>query len=248
MTYQLYTQAARRYDLHTPPHRFERSHRFVAAWLREQLGSGAAVLDVGCGTGSFLQQARAVGLEAEGLDAAAEMVAVAEGRVGPGVVRVGRMQELADVQRWGAVVALGWVLNYCRSLAEAEDVLRRFYRALRPGGAMVLQLAHAAHASGHWEAERLPGPAPELGDVVLGICYAPLAGPEPRLRASFHYSCLGLGEEFEEEHLLHAADAWQVAARVRETGFEQVELFDSWAREPFTSSASPLLIARRPAE
>lgn len=245
MPYELFGAAARRYDLHTPPHHYQDDHAFV---LGELQGLGAhPVLDVGCGTGVFLEHARAASLAAFGIDASPEMVDLATRRLGPGIVRVARMQDLDDHEAYGAIVSLCWSFNYCRSVAEARDVLLRFYHALRPGGRLLLQVAHSPAATGRLQEDWEPGPEGEERDVQFLYQFNAEPGDEPRLRARYTYACRSLKELFWEEHVLHVADARLVADLVREAGFEDVQVFGSWRREPLEGSIAPFVLAVKPA-
>lgn len=246
MPYLLFGAAARRYDLHTPPHHYQDDHAFVLGELRS-LGP-YPVLDVGCGTGVFLQRARAASLSAFGIDASPEMVELAARRLGPDIVRVARMQDLDDRDTYGALVSLCWSFNYCQSQAEARDVLLSFHRALRPGGRLLLQVAHAPSATGRLQEDWEPGPEGEERDVQFLYQFLPEIEDEPRLRARYTYVCRSLKELFWEEHVLHVADARLVASLILETGFQEVQVFGSWRREPLGSSISPFVLAVKPGE
>lgn len=244
MPYQLFGAAARRYDLHTPPHHYQDDHAFVLAELR--IPGRQPVLDVGCGTGVFLERARAASLDAYGLDVSPEMVDVAARRLGPGVVRVARMQDLEDQEAYGAIVSLCWSFNYCRSTAEARDVLLRFHRALRPGGLLLLQVAHAPAATGKLQEDWEAGPGGEERDVQFLYQFLPDLGEDPRLRARYTYACRSLGELFWEEHVLNVADARLVADLAGQAGFHEVQVVGSWWREPLEGSISPFVLALKP--
>jgi SAM-dependent methyltransferase len=246
MDYQLFREAAKRYDLHTPPHHYQHDHRFVLEELARR-PSPARILDVGCGTGIFLERARAAGLDVSGVDAAPEMVAVAVERHGPGVVRLGRMQDLDEREAYDAIVSLCWSFHYCASLAEAREVLTRFFQALRPGGLLILQAAHAANADGRLLEDLEPGPGGEPGDISFRYRFTAESGEEPRLRARYVYACRSLNELVSEEHVLAAADVLRLGELARLVGFEEIRIFDNWRREPLSGSLSPFLLAVRPA-
>ena len=78
--------------------------------------------------------------------------------------------------------------------------------------------------------------------TVLAQCRNILAS----LRAQYVYGCKSIAELFFEEHRLGAADANEVAALASMTGFEEIELLDSWRGEPFMNSVNVFLLARRP--
>lgn len=245
--YKLFEEAAPRYDLHTPPHHYQHDHRFVINEV-SRISSRARVLDAGCGTGVFLQRALEAGLDAQGIDISPGMVSVAEARLGPGVVRVAGMQDVEEAEAYDAIVSLSWSFHYCPSTGVARDVLARFLRALRPGGLLVLHVAHAANATGRLLEDWEPGPGGEPDDVQFLYRFTAPPGGEPRLLAQYVYSCRSLDELLAEDHLLSVADVSLVAALAAETGFEDVRIYDNWRREPFSGSVSPFVLAVRPVD
>lgn len=243
MTYALFGRVADRYDWHTPPHHYQHDHAFVLSQLPTP---PCRVLDVGCGTGVFLEKAIAAGFDAIGLDASPEMVSVAARRVEPDRVRLVQMQELSESASYDGIVSLSWSFNYVRSFREARDVLNRFFNALCPGGRLILQIAHAANATGALNEDREPGPEGQSDDVLF--LYRFLGVPERRgeLRAQYVYGCNSRKELVFEEHRLGAADAYKVASEVSSVGFQDVELLDSWRGEPLDQSINAFLLARHP--
>lgn len=227
--YALFTEAAARYDLHTPPHHYQDDYLFVLEELR-RINPQARVLDVGCGTGVFLERAHAVGLKISGIDASPEMVAVAEKRLGPGAVRIERMQELEERELYDCIVSLSWSFHYCASPAEARDVVRRFLSALCPGGLLLLQAAHAPNATGRLMEDWEVGPTGEPNDVQVLYRFTALPGAWPRLRAQYVYSCRSLGELLAEDHVLNVADVHLVTEILRSAGFDEIRVFNSSVR------------------
>lgn len=240
--HRLFDELAHRYDLHTPPDHYRHDHRFVIEQALA-LGSRCRLLDIGCGTGVLVDKARQAGILAMGIDASPAMVRVAEARVGPGAVAVRRMQDLDDEEAYDLIVSLSWTLNYCVDRADLLDVLRRIDRALRPGGRILLQLAHAPHVDGRLLEDRELGPGGEPGDVVFFYRFTQLDGEDLPMRAEYVYACKSQNELLHEQHLLRMADARVVSACAREVGFGDIELYDSWRRDPLRSSPSPFLSA-----
>src|SRR5437764_4988436 len=119
--YRLFHEFAPRYDLPTPPGHYKHDHAFVISEALRVAPSNCRLLDVGCGTGVFLEAALAAGIDAHGLDAAPEMIEVAVARVGGDRARVQRMQEIDEVGAYDVVCSLSWTIHYAESLAELED-------------------------------------------------------------------------------------------------------------------------------
>ena len=245
MPHRLFHEAAHRYDLHTPAQHYRHDHEFVIRELKDACGPSPRVLDVGCGTGVLLGKAQMAGICAFGTDASSEMVAVARKRVGD-VVRAERMQELSEDLAYDAVVCLSWSFNYCESLDQARDILTRMWRATRPGGRLILQIAHAPHATGRLSRDTEPGPDGQPQDVLFLYRFRRSSRSPTRLFADYVYACHSQDELFFETHQLEAADAHEVAALAGTVGYDDVTLLDSWRREPFATSISPFLLATRP--
>lgn len=243
MRYELFGNAADRYDWHTPPQHYQHDHAFVLSRLP---APACRVLDVGCGTGVFLEKAVAAGFDAVGIDAYPEMVSLASRRVGGERVRVERMQDLTERSAYDAVVSLSWSFNYVSSFDEAREVLRRFFDALRPGGQLILQIAHGPNATGSLNEDREPGPDGTPDDVLFLYRFYPAPGQHGELRAQYVYGCKSRKELVSEEHWLAAADAHEVASTASDIGFQNVELLDSWRGELLNRSISAFLLASRP--
>jgi ubiquinone/menaquinone biosynthesis C-methylase UbiE len=242
MTYALFGSAAERYDWHTPPYHYQHDHTFVLSRLPKP---PSRVLDVGCGTGVFLEKAIAAGIDATGLDASTEMTSIASARVGSDRVRRARMQDLAEVEAYDSIVSLCWSFNYVNSFLEAEDVLDRFFKALKSGGRLILQIAHAPNANGVLNEDREPGPEGEPDDVLFLYRFSQVKDNCGELLAQYVYGCNSLHELVFEEHKLGAADARKVAEIASKVGFENVNVLDSWRGEPLAQSISAFVLADR---
>ena len=243
MTYSLFGTAADRYDWHTPPHHYQDDHAFVLSRLPAR---PARILDVGCGTGVFLEKALGAGFDARGIDAAPEMVAVASSRIGNDRVKAARMQELPETEIYDGIVSLSWSFNYVNSFSEAGEVLSRFYKILRPGGQLILQIAHAPNANGVLNEDREPGPEDQSDDIIFLYRFSPVGDNSDELRAQYVYGCKSRKELMFEEHHLKAADAYKVAAEAKTAGFQNIEVLDSWKGQPLNKSLSAFLLASRP--
>src|SRR5580658_3612202 len=110
--HRLFHEFAHRYDLHTPPGHYHHDHAFVIREALRVAPGDCRLLDVGCGTGVFLESAIAAGIDGHGIDAAAEMIEVARRRVDSDRLRVQRMLEIADENAHDVICALSWTIHY----------------------------------------------------------------------------------------------------------------------------------------
>ena len=96
-----------------------------------------AVLDVGCGDGTYALAAASRGARATGLDRAPEMVAAARARAGDSAVRfvVGDALALPFADASFDVVVAVTLLCF---VPDAQAAVREMARVLRPGGRLVL--------------------------------------------------------------------------------------------------------------
>jgi SAM-dependent methyltransferase len=231
--YDLFGKFAHRYDLHTPPDHYKHDHRYVIEAARRAAPQGARLFDVGCGTGAFLEKAIAAGIDSYGSDAAPAMVDVATRRLGPGRVRLERMQDFAEEAAYDVVCALSWTIHYCETRSELADVVRRCAAALRPGGVLLLQAANAPLMTGAVRVDREPGPAGEPDDTLFIHRFLPLGDAEQGVEADYVYASQALGELMTERHRLRFCDPEVVAEAMRGAGLSDVVVVDEKSLSPF---------------
>ena len=95
---------------------------------------GETLLDVGCGSGSFASMAAAQGARVAGIDAAPELIEIAECRVPDGVFRVCDMEQLPYAEgSFGVVTGI----NSFQYAAEPFLALAEAARVTKPGGRVV---------------------------------------------------------------------------------------------------------------
>lgn len=231
--YRLFHEFAHRYDLHTPPGHYKHDHAFVISEALRIAPQNCRLLDVGCGTGVFLETAIAAGIDACGLDVAPEMIEVAARRVGPDRVRVQRMQDIDEVGAYDVVCSLSWTIHYAESLAELEDVVARCRRALRPGGLLILQVANAEAMTGAVNVDVEPGPSGEPNDTYFIHRFRPVHDVEHRVLADYVYASRQNRELLVEQHELRFATPAYITEVFATYGFAAINVVKSSAVSPF---------------
>jgi SAM-dependent methyltransferase len=231
--YRLFREFAHRYDLHTPPGHYKHDHAFVIAEALRIAPQNCRLLDVGCGTGVFLEAALAAGMDAYGLDSAPEMINVAAQRVGADRVRIRRMQDIDEVEAYDVICSLSWTIHYAESLSELEDVIARCRRALRPSGLLILQVANDEAMTGAVNVDVEPGPTGEPDDTYFIHRFRPLHDVEHRVIADYVYASRANGDLLTEQHSLKFAAPEQILDAGRVAGFPEVSVLNSTVIAPF---------------
>jgi SAM-dependent methyltransferase len=103
----------------------------VALLPRLEVGPEISLLDIACGSGLAVRVAAGMGAEVAGIDAAAELVAVACERTPTADLRVGSMFELPwRDECFDAVLSINGIWGGCGAAVDEA------YRVLRPGGCL----------------------------------------------------------------------------------------------------------------
>jgi SAM-dependent methyltransferase len=103
--------------------------------IERQIRAGGRVLEVGCGSGEFLEKAASRGFDVTGIEYADAAVKRANARLGRAAVKCGSIETLPlEPSAYDAVVCFD-VIEHVRS---PQEFLERVHRCLRPGGLLVV--------------------------------------------------------------------------------------------------------------
>lgn len=127
----------------------ERAAPEVLKILREAGISTGLVVDLGCGSGLWARRLTDAGYCVLGIDISSDMIALARKRVPKGTFRAGSFLDV-DFPECVAITALGEIFNYTfdrrNSRSALSGLFRRTFRALRPGGLLVFDVAEPGRA------------------------------------------------------------------------------------------------------
>jgi SAM-dependent methyltransferase len=109
------------------------------------------VVDLGCGSGLWARELIGAGYTVLGVDLSPAMLQLARQRVPQASFRRGSFLK-ADLPRCDAITAIGECFNYLFDPANKAEMLVRFfarvYRALRPGGVFIFDVAEPGRGGG----------------------------------------------------------------------------------------------------
>ena len=130
-----YDTVADTYDHHYDHPRGRNYHTHISNYLINALPKGGDLLDIGCGTGLFVEKYMEHGGHATGLDISGKMVARARRRCTGCDFTVGTGEKLPFRDNSFNAVSSLLVFSYVRDPAA---MLAETYRVLRPGGAIAI--------------------------------------------------------------------------------------------------------------
>ena len=130
-----YNMVADTYDHHYDYHRGRKYHTHLSNHLMKALPEGGHLLDIGCGTGLFVEKYIQKGGHGTGLDISEKMVAKARHRCPDCEFIVGTGEKLPFADGSFNAVSSVLVFSYVR---DPVAMLSEVYRILEPGGSVAL--------------------------------------------------------------------------------------------------------------
>jgi len=130
-----YDTVADTYDHHYDHHRGRKYHTHLSNHLMKALPEGGNLLDIGCGTGLFVEKYIQHGGQGTGLDLSGKMVAKARRRCPDCEFIVGTGEKLPFGDNSFNAVSSVLVFSYVR---DPVAMLSEVYRVLEPGGSVAL--------------------------------------------------------------------------------------------------------------
>jgi SAM-dependent methyltransferase len=200
------------------------------------LERGARILDAGCGFGRTVGVFLELGFDAVGVDISPAVIAEAERRnPGPTYLVHDLTEPLPDeVERFDAIVNVYSSFGYGETVADDEAVLRTWHGALKPGGALVMELS---------DIERSQARLGPLGTVVDredgGVREHLWVDPHTHV---LHVSYTLGDDTFDVDTRLY--EAGELVAMVEQAGFRDVRRYGGFDAHPKQPTDRLVLVAR----
>lgn len=198
---------------------------------------GARVLDAGCGFGRTVGVFAELGFDAVGVDISPAVIAEAQKRnPGPAYLVHDLTQPLPDeIERFDAIVNVYSSFGYGETVADDQAVLNTWHDALKPGGALVMELS---------DIERSQARLGPLGTVVDreddGVHEHLSCDPETHI-LHVRYTAPD-GRTLDVDTRLYEAD--ELVAMVEQAGFRDVQRYGGFDAHPKQPTDRLVLVAR----
>jgi SAM-dependent methyltransferase len=200
------------------------------------LAPGARVLDAGCGFGRTVGVLAGMGFDAVGVDISPAVIAEAERRnPGPSYLVHDLTRPLPDdVARFDAVVNVYSSFGYGATVEDDAAVLRTWHAALKPGGALVMELS---------DIERSRARLGPLGTVVDreddGVHEHLFVDPDTHV---LHVRYTADGQTLDVDTRLYEAD--ELATMAEQAGFGELRRYGGFDGHPKQPTDRLVLVAR----
>ena len=220
-------------------------------------------LDIGCGTGRLLLRYLAAGLDVDGVDTSADMLAICRQKaeqqgLTPALYQQA-MQDLDLPRQYRLIYVSCGTFCLIIDREQAMEALRRMAAHLMPGGLLVFNLFWPYKESEPlFEAERVPGGVwnpmwthalPDGSQVVQSFKRLHVDRVEQVMNAHRRYQLVQDGQVVREE-IFASDERWyskhEVVLMLEKVGFRDVQVTGDWTDQPFAEpQGSMVFVARK---
>lgn len=137
-----YTILAQVYDGMMSHVKYKRWAKYIHAILKKEKFGGVGLLDIGCGTGEFLNQMSKYGYELSGCDASIDMLNIARKKLIELNMQVAALPLLMEIpeNRYDIAVCLYDTINYIFDKSDLTESFKSIYRKLKAPGIFIFDV------------------------------------------------------------------------------------------------------------
>lgn len=236
-------------------------HDFIKKVLENNPGPA---LDAGCGTGRLLLRYLRAGLEVEGIDTSADMLAICREKAKrqglKPVLYQQAMQGLDLPHKYKTIYIPCGTFVLVTHRKESWEAMMRFYNHLEPDGVLILNIFWPFD-DGEPLSEKPLGGFGEWGDlwthkqpdgsvIAQHLKIEKIDRVEQLLLARRRYQLIRDGEVIQEE-IFDSNERWyykhEMVLMLEKVGFQDVQVKGDWSKDDFAEGhASMVFIARKP--
>ncbi|HFQ94841.1 MAG TPA: class I SAM-dependent methyltransferase [Anaerolineae bacterium] len=218
--------------------------------------SGEPALDVACGAGRLLFDYLAEGIDIDGVDYAADMIALCRQKAAAGgfnpLLAVQPMQEMNLPRRYQTIIVPSSSFQHLTKKEDARRALQKFYKHLLPGGLLTMSLrVFEPEDDIEWEIDQ-EAIRPSDGAIVRRWFRCDFDTPNRLQNTEDRYEIIKDGQ-IVESHLFAARPylTWylvsEALALLAEAGFVDVHANADFTLEPATDDdTSFIVLGKRP--
>ena len=224
---QFYNQIAEKYDFIFP---LSPAHQtFFASELR-----GKTLLDVGAATGNLTAYLSSQGYEVTAIDLSERLIAkAAEKGI---IVQQLNMLNIDTLPAFDNIVCIGNTLPHLDSKVSVQLFLQKAYKQLSQGGKLVLQLVNFEKYFAQQQGDYL-GSLPLIANDKVKFERFYYLNSEGKIR----FKTI-LDDTIENEELLQPIFADELTQWLTQIGFQTINLYGNFKKDPFDPNASMALI------
>jgi SAM-dependent methyltransferase len=223
-----YTKIAEYYDQIMQHVNYPEWAEYVATiFEQEGFGTENALLDIGCGTGKFLEEIKKLGYHGDGCDPSADMLAIAGKRLPDCQFFNSGLPEIPDILagKYALMTCLYDSLNYLPDEAAIEHSLNSVYEKLKTPGIFVFDLVGEIHCKYYFKNY--------IDSEVLdeNIAYSRESKYDCEEQIQYTWVRIYTPEGvFEEVHQQKIFDFYRIKTLIqRRSGFKLVNVYDEFS-------------------
>lgn len=214
------------------------------------LAVGASILDLGCGHGRHSVELAKLGFRVTGLDQSKLFLDKARARAEQSKALVewvhGCYLDLSWKNRFDLVISMYHSFGYCDRESEQEQLLRRVFRSLRPGGWFVIDLWGLQQLEPHLGFHRV-----ELAEYIfeeeVSLAKVVESNGEELHRLDVHQILTRPGEQPKRyDHHIRLYSPSQIESKLLAAGFREVQLWGNFQGVALPDGDRLVARARRP--
>lgn len=216
-------------------------------FIREGLNPQDKVLDVACGTGSYTIALRKEGILSCGLDLEESMIRIAEKKAEEQGIQgdfiVSNMLDMDLVHEGGLrrIFIIGNSLVHLNSLDQIKNFITTAYSLLHDEGDLMIQIINYDRILKE-HIDHLP--TIHVPEISLTFERNYTYDAEAHL-VDFSSKLTLQGETEEASVLLFPLKSEELVHLLMEAGFEEIHLYGSFKKDPYTDSSLPLIVVAK---